>query len=202
MNILCFGDSNTYGYIPGGWGRYDADTRFTGVLARLLGPDHLLYEDGLCGRTTVFNEIGFPGRTGLKTIDESVRDSAADILFLMLGTNDCKKQFGTDGAMITAGIVKVAEAARAVRPDIRVLLCSPILIDPRALSHADYYSPASLDTCRSLSSLYKKAAADHGYDFMDASKFAAADPEDGEHMNPDGHAALAKAVYDKLMTII
>ena len=29
MNILCFGDSNTYGYCPDGSGRFDADTRWT-----------------------------------------------------------------------------------------------------------------------------------------------------------------------------
>ena len=202
MNILCFGDSNTFGYMPGGWGRYDSETRFTGVLSRLLGPDHVIYEDGLCGRTTVFDEYGIPGRMGIDAIRQSVISSSADILFLMLGTNDCKTQFAADAPMITAGIVKIAEAARSARPDIKILLCSPIMIDPLALAHADYYTQASLDTCRSLSSLYKKAAADHGYDFMDASRFAEADPEDGEHMSPSGHAALAEAICEKVKELI
>ena len=38
-HILCYGDSNTHGYIPGG-GRYDDDTRYTGILAKLLGSDY------------------------------------------------------------------------------------------------------------------------------------------------------------------
>jgi lysophospholipase L1-like esterase len=202
MNILCFGDSNTYGYMPGGWGRFDESTRFTGILAQLLGPEHTVYEDGLCGRTTVFDEDDFPGRMGIDAISDSVRTSAADLLFLMLGTNDCKKRFAADTEMITAGIVRIGEAAKATRPGIRVLLCSPIMIQPFALTHADYFSPASIETCRELAAAYKKAAATHGYDFMDAAEFAVADSEDGEHMNPDGHAALAKAVYDKLVTII
>ena len=35
--ILCFGDSNTYGYCPDGSGRFDADTRWTGLLQKKLG---------------------------------------------------------------------------------------------------------------------------------------------------------------------
>ena len=54
MNILCFGDSNTYGYRPDGSGRFDADTRWTGLLQKKLGTNDRIIEEGLCGRTTVF----------------------------------------------------------------------------------------------------------------------------------------------------
>ena len=53
MNILCYGDSNTYGYIPVTAGRYDESTRWPGVLRGLLGEGHLVIEEGLNGRTTV-----------------------------------------------------------------------------------------------------------------------------------------------------
>ena len=52
MNILCFGDSNTYGYKPDGTGRFDTDTRWTSLLQKKLGADHRVIEEGLCGRTT------------------------------------------------------------------------------------------------------------------------------------------------------
>ena len=50
-NILCFGDSNTYGLIPFG-GRLDEHTRWTRVLSSLLGKDYWIHEEGLNGRTT------------------------------------------------------------------------------------------------------------------------------------------------------
>ena len=56
MNILCFGDSNTYGYRPDGSGRFDADTRWTGLLQKKLGTNDRIIEEGLCGRTTVFSD--------------------------------------------------------------------------------------------------------------------------------------------------
>lgn len=36
MNILCFGDSNTYGYKPDGTGRFDTNTRWTSLLQKKL----------------------------------------------------------------------------------------------------------------------------------------------------------------------
>ena len=55
--ILCFGDSNTYGYIPGGNGRrYGPDVRWTGLLSAWLKPECLIIEEGLPGRTTVFED--------------------------------------------------------------------------------------------------------------------------------------------------
>ena len=52
--ILCFGDSNTYGLIPGTKNRYGRDTRWTGLIEQqLYGKGCRIIEEGLCGRTTV-----------------------------------------------------------------------------------------------------------------------------------------------------
>ena len=39
MKVICFGDSNTYGYDPRGYfgGRYDADSRWVDILATETG---------------------------------------------------------------------------------------------------------------------------------------------------------------------
>ena len=39
-NILCFGDSNTWGYTPGTAVRYDIHTRYTGVMQDELGAEY------------------------------------------------------------------------------------------------------------------------------------------------------------------
>ena len=56
--ILAFGDSNTWGYIPGTAERYDEDTRWTKLLEKKLGDGYEVVEEGLTGRTTVF-DTGF-----------------------------------------------------------------------------------------------------------------------------------------------
>ncbi len=54
--ILCFGDSNTWGYDPATEDRFDDQTRWTGVLQAALGTDFTVIEEGLNGRTTVWND--------------------------------------------------------------------------------------------------------------------------------------------------
>ena len=63
-HILCYGDSNTHGYIPSG-GRYDDDTRYTGILAKLLGSDYRIIEEGLNSRTSSFDDPFEPYKNGM-----------------------------------------------------------------------------------------------------------------------------------------
>lgn len=60
--ILCFGDSNTYGYKPDGTGRFGRDSRWTGILSGKLGNGYDILEEDLCGRTTVFQDEFRDGR--------------------------------------------------------------------------------------------------------------------------------------------
>ncbi len=54
--ILCYGDSNTYGYNPSNGLRYPEDIRWTGRLKSLLGDACRIIEEGCNGRTTVFDD--------------------------------------------------------------------------------------------------------------------------------------------------
>ena len=59
--ILCYGDSNTWGYdqrktTPEVMARYEDTVRWTGRLEMELGKDYRVIEAGYCGRTTVFDD--------------------------------------------------------------------------------------------------------------------------------------------------
>ena len=105
--ILCFGDSNTYGLIPGtanqryGWG-----TRWTSILDdKVRTKGYRVIEEGLCGRTTVFDDPFRTERRGtemLPAILESHRP--VDTIVLMLGTNDCKSVYSATPEVIGQGI--------------------------------------------------------------------------------------------------
>ena len=79
MRILCFGDSNTYGYDPRGFlgDRYDAGDRWVDLTAKQTG--HELINAGINGREIPHN----PYVLRLLTEQPSV-----DIFLVMLGTND------------------------------------------------------------------------------------------------------------------
>lgn len=190
QSILCFGDSNTYGYVPGGKGRYDPATRFPGALARMLGAAYRLTENGVVGRTTVFDDPKQAGKRGLDDIAQAVRAAEPDLLVLMLGTNDCKAHFAASSEKIAEGMAALARTARQVRPDLQVLLVAPAPIRPEALACGDY-SKNSLHLSVRLADSYRAAAERHGCLFWDAGSSAQASPEDGEHLSADGHFALA-----------
>lgn len=90
--ILCFGDSNTYGLIPGTENRFDRNTRWTGILDKhLYAKGYRIIEEGLCGRTTRFDDRTREGRNGTKMLPVLLEThKPIDRVILMLGTNDCK----------------------------------------------------------------------------------------------------------------
>lgn len=90
--ILCFGDSNTYGYIPETAGRYPEDIRWTGVLnSKVRDLGYRVIEEGLVGRTSIFPDQLRPGRRGSDFLPVLLESHyPVDSIVLMLGTNDCK----------------------------------------------------------------------------------------------------------------
>ena len=128
QHILCFGDSNTYGYKPDGTGRFLEGVRWTSLLQQKLGADFTVYEEGLCGRTTIFQDALREGRRGLDLIGTAVEThSPLDLVIIMLGTNDCKTCYGASAEVIAKGLEKVIDKARekAATP-FDLLVISPI----------------------------------------------------------------------------
>lgn len=201
QTILCFGDSNTYGYVPGG-GRLPWPARYPNRLAALLGPGFRVKAEGLVGRTTVFEEAGRPGRRGLDALPGCLAGEAPDVLVLLLGTNDCKAAYRADAAQIAAGMAALGQAAQARCPGLKVVLVAPAPLSAAALAPADTpYSAASLRTAAALGKAYRAAALANGFAFLDAGLLAAVSPLDGEHLTAAGHGALAGALAALLQTL-
>ncbi|MBQ9959278.1 MAG: acylhydrolase, partial [Oscillospiraceae bacterium] len=92
--ILCYGDSNTWGYIGGVGERFGRDVRWTGRLQTLLGSDYTVIEEGLNSRTTVWDdpvEMHKNGYTYLMPCLQTHRP--LDLVIIMLGTNDLERRF-------------------------------------------------------------------------------------------------------------
>ena len=89
-------------------------------------------EEGLCGRTTVFDDPFRTERRGtemLPAILESHRP--VDTIVLMLGTNDCKSVYSATPEVIGQGIEQLLDQINTVNPDAKILLVSPIYLGER-----------------------------------------------------------------------
>lgn len=195
--ILCYGDSNTWGYDPMTDGRHPANVRWTGVLASLLGDAYTVIEEGLNGRTTDLDE---PGRTGRNGHDYLIPclDShyPLDGAVLALGTNDAKAIFDRTPADIAAGMEKLVRVARGrgledPSSHAKIVLLAPPAIHESAADPRAWRGAAA--KIAALPALYRAIAADHGLIFVDASTLEPG--ADGVHLSAESHARLARMVH-------
>ena len=197
-NILCFGDSNTFGTNPSGgrWGRY---TRWTGRLQQLLGSEYYVIEEGFSGRTTVFDDPLVPNRNGRTALPYALTcHRPLDLVVIMLGTNDLKHHFSALPASIArgagelAGMVKRFDYGSFKTP--QVLLVSPILTGEN-VEHSAYvdYGPEAFENSKRLAACYEKVAIARGCLFFDAATVAKPSQIDQLHMDAESHEALAQA---------
>ena len=137
-HILCFGDSNTWGYDAATGGRFDDDTRWTMQLSKRLGEKYYVIEEGLSGRTTCFEDPLNEGLSGLSVLAPILQSHAPlDLLVLMLGTNDCKQRFAATPVNIKDALTRLVKKARQLdvwRSVPRILIVAPIIIDERLYS--------------------------------------------------------------------
>lgn len=199
-NILCFGDSNTWGYNPNTKDRYPWGIRWTSRLQdRLLGSDFNIIEQGLCGRTTVFEDVSRPNRNGADGLRRLLgRVDAIDYIVIMLGTNDCKSCYDNSEKEIALGVEKCIELAlEHVSPD-RVLLISPIHLGEKVWrqEYDPEFNEKSVLISRNLKSSYEKIAKDKRIHFLAASEYAKPSESDQEHLDANGHNRLAEAIFD------
>lgn len=206
MKILCFGDSNTFGYIPGGAGRYNKRTRWPGLLKKALGEGFQVIEEGVCGRTTAFPDKTCPGRCGLDDIRMDMElYHPVDLLIIMLGTNDCKTQFQVSAEKIAEGLEQVLRRAKesAAEP-FRTLVIAPACLKPVVVS-GDFgleFGMDSVETSKELAAEFEKIAKKHGCLFLDASKVTEVSDADGVHLDEEGHKALAEAAAEMIQSLL
>lgn len=200
--ILCFGDSNTYGLVPGTDKRYGWGIRWTSKLEeKVRAKGYRVIEEGLCGRTAAFEDPIRSGRNGsalLPVILESHRP--VEFVIVMLGTNDCKSAFHASPEIIGDGIRILIEQVRHENPRIQILLISPIWLRD-GVGEEGYdpdFNEKSVWTSRELKAVYQNLAKRYGCSFLAASDYVKASEADREHLDEKGHSLLADAVFYKV----
>ena len=210
-HILCLGDSNTHGYCADPndsadrTDRFNEDERWTCLLQKALGEEYLVLEEGLSGRTTVFSDPLHECMSGLDVIYSTLMShEPVDLLIIMLGTNDCKTRYRASASVIAKGLDQVIRKARQnASRHFDLLVISPIHLGV-GVGDADFdpeFDAASVAVSRNLANEYRKIALQNHAAFLNASDFAAPSVTDREHMDEKGHAALADAIYNKILAL-
>jgi lysophospholipase L1-like esterase len=204
--ILCFGDSNTWGYNPATEDRFDEETRWTGVLQAALGSDFIVIEEGLNGRTTVWNDPieGYKnGHDYLVPCLETHRP--LDLVVLMLGTNDLKRRFSLSAYDIAQGVAVLLRAISYSKAGgdgraPRVLLLAPPPV-ARLSNFAEMFEGSEAKSLL-LGQHYRTVAGEYNVAFLDTASVIRSSDIDGIHFELEEHAKLGRAVAHEVLALI
>ena len=202
--ILCYGDSNTYGYNPENGMRFQKDLRWTGRLQKLLGDDYLIVEEGCNGRTTVIADRKEPWKSGESSLKAILNThKPIDMVILMLGTNDMKKQYHATAADIASGVeklVKIVQNFTRIKQDYcpEILLVSPPILRAgiSKSSFGDSFNEDAIGVSEQLGRLYRDVALRKGCHFLNAAEIIESSEEDHLHITAEEHEKLALALAD------
>jgi lysophospholipase L1-like esterase len=198
--VLCFGDSNTWGFDPETDGRRPWEQRWPGCLQRLLGLGYRVVEEGLNGRTACWEDPLSHGRNGRAMLGPLLESHfPVDMLVLMLGTNEMKSRFGLTAHDVARGVqTLVQDAWQSEFPPRRILwICPPRLVVIRAAWAAEFQKAG--EKSARLAQCCEPLAREAGALFLNAGLVVSGDQLDGVHLTEAEHEALARAVAEKVL---
>jgi lysophospholipase L1-like esterase len=194
--ILCFGDSNTWGWNPRDKSRYGKDIRWTGRLQAMFSTVHEIIEEGLNGRTTAFDDhVSGGGKNGLGYLIPCLETHRpVDLVLMMLGTNDLKMRFSLSAYDISRAMDRLVAAVLGSNAgpggkNPQLLLVSPARIGPLS-DFAEMFSGAR-EKSLLLGRHYRQVALERGCHFLDAAELIESSPVDGIHLEEESHRILA-----------
>lgn len=207
--VLCYGDSNTYGYNPSNGLRYPEDIRWTGRLQTLLGGDYRVIEEGCNGRTTTLDDPLEGWKNGLDYLRPCLNShKPVDIVILMLGTNDLKETFHASAEEIAGGAATLAETIQNFTKEKQGFTPQIILVAPPEIGEGICASPfagifgkSAIVRSKEFPKLYEKAAKEHGCEFLNAAAHIRPSAKDSLHLSPEAHRRLAEELCKKVKAL-
>jgi len=196
--VLCYGDSNTWGYEPATGERFPEEVRWPGVLARELGNGFRVIEEALNGRTTVREDPVEEYKNGKDYLRPCLESHAPlDLVIVALGVNDLKARFfasASDAADGAGFLVSIAQRS-GTGPgggSPAVLLVAPPLVG--FLSELAQMFAGAEEKSKGFAHQYRRVAEKYGCGLLDAGDVARASDRDGIHLEPEEHHKLGGAV--------
>lgn len=215
-HILCFGDSNTHGYCAdssdcaGGGRRFSEEERWTSLVQRSLGPDYLVIEEGLSGRTCVYEDPTEEGLRGLDYLTPCLMShQPVDLLVVMLGTNDVRSCYQATPAQVARGMERLLRKAQTTlcwgEGGANILLLPPAPLPPEVEENVvsgPIMGPGCSEKSRALPALYRALAQRLNCSYFDPSPLIKYNEVDYMHLTRADHARLSGALSPILARLV
>ena len=198
--ILCYGDSNTFGYCPETGLRYPKNIRWPGRLQLLLGDEYDVIEEGCNGRTTIYSDPVESWKNGLDYLKPCLNShKPIDIVILMLGSNDLKAMYGVTAEESAQGAGVLVDVIQSFTMLKQGYVPEIILVSPPELGANIKTSPFSgsfneeaVNESRRFPEYFRRVADEKKCIFFNAAEFICPSPIDSLHLAPQSHIKLAE----------
>ena len=203
--ILCYGDSNTWGWDPISETRFGKDVRWPGILQQKLGKDYEVIAEGLPGRTTVWTDPIEGHMSGKDYLIPCLNShKPIDLVIILLGTNDLKHRFSVTAFDIAQGVfqlvktVQHSESGPQGSPPLVLILVPPPL--EKLTKFAEMFT-GGLEKSKNFSQQYKRVAELLACSYLDTSEHIVSSNVDGIHFDANAHLVLGQVVAQKVKNI-
>lgn len=200
-NILCYGDSNTFGFNPKDGSRYKKDERWTGVLASLLGSEYKVIEAGFNNRTLYFKNASGLMQSGCAYFPKFIENYPSyDWVILALGVNDTQFLYNATEDTFKSGIIDLVNTVRNYC-DAKILILGPSVVKKEVLNtfFAEMFDEKSIETSKIISDVYKSVAQQNNCHFIDLNNIAQASDVDGLHYSVESHKQIANILANTIV---
>lgn len=197
--ILCFGDSNTFGYNPNNGSRYNENSRWTGILKNLCKNNYEIIEAGCNNRTAFSNNPNGIQFTGYKVLPEYLKEIYDTIIFA-IGINDLQKFYNPTLEEFETGIENLIKKIRESLPNCNIIILSPSHITENILNSnfRFMFNQTSIEKSKQITSIYKKIANKYNCKFLDLNKIVIPSEIDGLHYEVEEHKKIAQSIITLL----
>lgn len=209
MRILCYGDSNTWGYISGTDHERYIEDRWPKILQKNLGEDFEIIEEGLNSRTLTSDDKreGKEGKNGyiylLPCLDTH---DPIDLVVLMLGTNELKYEYNKTpeeiGELLEEYFVKKILTRKSQFKDTypKLLIITPPVVREHneVYGDDDKYKGAEAKSLK-LNNIYEDIAKRNNCYFINNDNLITG--PDGIHLTKESHRFLGEKVTNKIKEI-
>ncbi|MBR6126559.1 hypothetical protein IKQ21_02640 [bacterium] len=197
--IICYGDSNTFGFNPSDGSRFDEETRWTAVLQKNLGTEYEVINEGACDRTGfVNNSKGFEFSAQRHFPKMISKIDGTDILILAIGTNDLQFQYDISIGAIEKGLENLIKLAQTKAKN--VIIIPPVVLSEKVLEgfFNIQFNETSIVKSRKVGRIYRQLSNAYRCNYFDINKFTKPSDFDGLHYDEKSH----KIIADKLTEFI
>ena len=201
MRILCYGDSNTWGYHPERLHlRYSKRIRYPMYLQKLLGKDYIVIEEGQNARTIAnddpfyFTSVYNGKKHFLKCFQSH---EPVDVLVLFLGSNDMKDYFDFDSYTAANALSELyIDKIKEISPKTKI-----IIVIPKEIENTTFAGlKGAKEKSKGFEKAYEELANKYNLDFVPNSLLTVG--SDGLHLTKQAHENIARAIYNIIINSI